>query len=137
MGDAGFTTYLVDDDPAVLRSITRLLKAGGYKTKSFSSPQKFLSSHDPSVPGCAIIDLVMSELDGLRLQEALARSGSQRPIIFLTGRGDVPTSGMRSFLPSFMRPSWMPPRARSGRKANRSMSGSPPSPTGSVRCWSM
>ena len=92
MGDAGFTTYLVDDDPAVLRSITRLLKAGGYKTKSFSSPQKFLSSHDPSVPGCAIIDLVMSELDGLRLQEALARSGSQRPIIFLTGRGDVPTS---------------------------------------------
>jgi len=88
MGDAGFTTYLVDDDPAVLRSITRLLKAGGYKTKSFSSPQKFLSSHDPSVPGCAIIDLVMSELDGLRLQEALARSGSQRPIIFLTGRGD-------------------------------------------------
>ena len=44
MGDAGFTTYLVDDDPAVLRSITRLLKAGGYKTKSFSSPQKFLSA---------------------------------------------------------------------------------------------
>jgi FixJ family two-component response regulator len=89
MGDAGFTTYLVDDDPAVLRSITRLLKAGGYKTKSFSSPQKFLSAHDPSEPGCAIIDLVMSELDGLRLQEAL---GSQRPIIFLTGRGDVSTS---------------------------------------------
>ena len=56
MGDAGFTTFLVDDDPAVLRSITRLLRAGGYKTKSFSSPQKFLSAHDPSVPGCAIID---------------------------------------------------------------------------------
>jgi len=68
------------------------LKAGGYKTKSFSSPQKFLSAHDPSIPGCAIIDLVMSELDGLRLQEALAQSGSQRPIIFLTGRGDVSTS---------------------------------------------
>jgi len=92
MGDAGFTTFLVDDDPAVLRSITRLLKAGGYKTKSFSSPQKFLSDHDPSVPGCAIIDLVMSELDGLRLQEALAKAGSQRPVIFLSGRGDVPAS---------------------------------------------
>src|SRR5215510_1429536 len=92
MGVAGFTTYLVDDDPAVLRSMTRLLKAGGYKTKSFLSPQKFLSAHDPSVPGCAIIDLVMAELDGLRLQEALAKSGSQRPIIFLTGQGDVSTS---------------------------------------------
>ena len=75
MGDAGFTTFLVDDDPAVLRSITRLLKAGGYKTKSFSSPQKFLSAHDPSVPGCAIIDLVMSELDGLRLAGSRAGRG--------------------------------------------------------------
>ncbi len=67
MREAGFTTFLVDDDPAVLKSITRLLNAAGYKTKSFSSPQEFLSSHDPSIPGCAIIDLVMSELDGLHL----------------------------------------------------------------------
>lgn len=95
MGDASFTTYLVDDDPDVLRSITRLLKAGGYKTESFSSPRKFLLAHDPSVPGCAIIDLVMSELDGLSLQEALAKTGSRRPIIFLTGRGDVST-GVRA-----------------------------------------
>ena len=92
MREAGFTTFLVDDDPAVLKAITRLLNAAGYRTRSFSSPQEFLSAHDPSIPGCAIIDLVMSELDGLRLQEALARSGSQRPIIFLTGRGDVSSS---------------------------------------------
>jgi len=92
MGDAGFTTFLVDDDPAVLRSITRLLKAAGYRTKSFSSPQKFLSAHDPAVPGCAIVDLVMSEIDGLHLQQALIESGSERPIIFLTGKADVSSS---------------------------------------------
>jgi len=92
MGEAGFTTFLVDDDPAVLRSITRLLKAAGYRTKSFSSPQKFLSAHDPAVPGCAIIDLVMSEIDGLHVQQALIESGSERPIIFLTGRADVSAS---------------------------------------------
>jgi FixJ family two-component response regulator len=92
MGEAGFTTFLVDDDPAVLRSITRLLNAAGYKTKSYSSPQKFLSSHDPSIPGCAIIDLVMSELDGLNLQQALIDAGSQRPIIFLTGKADISSS---------------------------------------------
>src|SRR5215471_11839637 len=92
MGEAGFTTYLVDDDPGVLRSITRLLKAAGYRTKSFSSPQKFLSSHDPSIPGCAIIDLVMSELDGLNVQQALLEAGSDRPIIFLTGKADVSSS---------------------------------------------
>jgi len=92
MREAGFTTYLVDDDPGVLRSITRLLKAAGYRTKSFSSPQKFLSSHDPSIPGCAIIDLVMSELDGLNVQQALLEAGSDRPIIFLTGKADVSSS---------------------------------------------
>lgn len=88
MGEC-FTTFLVDDDPAVLRSITRLLNAAGYQTKSFSSPQKFLTAHDPSIPGCAIIDLAMSEVDGLGVQQALIESGSDRPIIFLTGRGDV------------------------------------------------
>src|SRR5262245_867853 len=92
MREAGFTTFLVDDDPAVLRSVTRLLNAAGFKTKSFSSPQEFLSSHDPAVPGCAIIDLVMSELDGLHLQQALIDTGSDRPIIFLTGKGDISTS---------------------------------------------
>jgi FixJ family two-component response regulator len=92
MGEAGFTTFLVDDDPAVLRSITRLLKAAGYRTKSFSSPQKFLSAHDSAIPGCAIIDLVMSEIDGLHLQQALIDSGSERPIIFLTGKADVLSS---------------------------------------------
>jgi FixJ family two-component response regulator len=92
MREAGFTTFLVDDDPAVLRSITRLLNAAGFKTKSFSSPQEFLLSHDPAIPGCAIIDLVMSELDGLHLQQALIDTGSDRPIIFLTGKGDISTS---------------------------------------------
>ena len=92
MREAGFTTFLVDDDPAVLKAITRLLNAAGYRTKSFSSPQEFLSAHDPSIPGCAIIDLVMSELDGLHLQQALLETGSDRPIIFLSGKGDVSTS---------------------------------------------
>ena len=92
MREVGFTTFLVDDDPAVLKAITRLLNAAGYRTRSFSSPQEFLSAHDPSIPGCAIIDLVMSELDGLHLQQALLETGSERPIIFLSGKGDVSTS---------------------------------------------
>jgi FixJ family two-component response regulator len=92
MREAGFTTFLVDDDPAVLKAITRLLNAAGYRTRSFSSPQEFLSAHDPSIPGCAIIDLVMSELDGLHVQQALLETGSERPIIFLSGKGDVSTS---------------------------------------------
>src|SRR5262249_34648861 len=92
MREAGFTTFLGDDDPGGVKSITRRLYAAGYRTQSFASPREFLSSHDPTVPGCAIIDLVMSEFDGLHLQQALIDSGSERPIIFLTGNGDISTS---------------------------------------------
>src|SRR4029078_6087691 len=92
MREAGFTTFLVDDDPAVLKAIPPLLNAAGYRTKSFSSPQEFLSAHDPSIPGCAIIDLVMSELDGLHLQQARLETGSERPIMFLSGKGYLLTS---------------------------------------------
>jgi FixJ family two-component response regulator len=48
--------------------------------------------HDSSVPGCAVLDVSMPSLDGLELQKALSDGGSQRPVIFLTGEGDIPTS---------------------------------------------
>jgi FixJ family two-component response regulator len=48
--------------------------------------------HDPDVPGCAIFDLAMPRVDGLELQRLLYASGIVRPIIFVTGRGDIPTS---------------------------------------------
>jgi hypothetical protein len=43
-----FVAYLVDDDPAVLKALTRLLYAAGYKVKAYRSPDQFLSKHDPS-----------------------------------------------------------------------------------------
>jgi FixJ family two-component response regulator len=92
MSDPGFTAFLVDDDRGVLKALTRLLKAAGYNTESFCSPREFLAAHDASVPGCAIVDLAMSELDGLQLQEILINDGSERPIIFLTGYGDISSS---------------------------------------------
>lgn len=92
MNESGFTTFLVDDDPSVLKAVSRLLKAAGYSTRTFASPQEFLSAHDPSIPGCAVIDLAMSEIDGLQLQDMLLNEGCGRPIIFLTGNGDIPAS---------------------------------------------
>lgn len=92
MSNLGFTAFLVDDDQGVLKALTRLLRAAGYNTESFCSPREFLTAHDASVPGCAIVDLAMSELDGLQLQEILINDGSERPIIFLTGYGDISSS---------------------------------------------
>jgi FixJ family two-component response regulator len=87
-----FTAFLVDDDPGVLKALSRIVRTAGYKTVSYSSPRDFLREHDPSTPGCAILDLTMPELDGLELQEQLAQAGTERPIIFLSGHADVPAS---------------------------------------------
>jgi FixJ family two-component response regulator len=88
-----FTVYLVDDDPGVLKALSRLLRARGYEIKPYSSPQLFLEEDDVAVPGCAILDVSMPDLDGLELQRALtAAGGSHRPVVFVTGKGDIPTS---------------------------------------------
>lgn len=88
-----FTVYVVDDDPGVLKAMCRLLRARGYQANPYASPRLFLEEHDASVPGCAVLDVSMPDLDGLELQRALTiTSGFHRPIVFVTGTGDVPTT---------------------------------------------
>jgi FixJ family two-component response regulator len=87
-----FTIFLVDDDAGVLKALSRLLRARGYEVRSFASPQEFLACHDAAVPGCAVLDVAMPGLDGLALQQKLTAEGSHRPVIFITGKGDIPTS---------------------------------------------
>ena len=88
-----FTIYLVDDDPGVLKGLSRLLRARGFEVKAYSSPRLFLDEHDMTVPGCAVLDVSMPGLDGLEIQRVLtAASGYHRPVVFVTGKGDIPTS---------------------------------------------
>lgn len=84
--------YLVDDDQRVLKALSLLLRAKSYDARPFASSRDFLAQHDAAVPGCAIFDLSMPDLDGLQLQEALAANGVARPIIFLTGKGNISIS---------------------------------------------
>lgn len=87
-----FTISIVDDDAGVLRALSRRLRVRGYNVLAFSSPRAFLAQHDVTAPGCAVLDVSMPDLDGLELQAALTADGSHRPIIFISGKGDVPTS---------------------------------------------
>jgi FixJ family two-component response regulator len=84
------TVFLVDDDPAVLKGLSRLLRAARLEAATFTSPLDFLARFDPKAPGCLVLDLSMPDLNGLELQEALMKKGSSVPIIFLTGHCDVP-----------------------------------------------
>ena len=102
--DARTTVYLLDDDEAVVRALARVLEAEGYRTSSYTSASEFLADHDPEVPGCLVTDLVMPDMSGLELQRALSDRGFTRPIVFVTARGDMPTTveGMRAGAVSFL-----------------------------------
>jgi len=90
MSEASFTVFLVDDDADVLKALGRLVRAWGYDSREYVSARDFLNEHDTSLPGCAVLDVAMPDLDGLTLQQALAAKGVERPVIFLSGRGDIP-----------------------------------------------
>jgi FixJ family two-component response regulator len=86
--------YIVDDDADVRKALSRLLRSAGYTTRQFSSAGEFLVSGEghASSAGCIILDLAMPGLNGLELQQLLASSDCHRPIIFLTGNGDISKS---------------------------------------------
>lgn len=92
MTDNSFTVFIVDDDASVLKAVGRLLRSKGYENRTFASPAEFLAQHDPAVLGCAILDLSMPGLDGMELQQVLATKAVHFPVIFVTGKGDIPTS---------------------------------------------
>lgn len=84
--------YIVDDDASLLRGLVRLLNSHGYSTTVFSSAESFLAAKLAHRQGCLVLDVHMPGLTGLDLQGELARLECTLPIIFLTGRGDIPMS---------------------------------------------
>ena len=90
MSETGALVYVVDDDPSAREGVAGLLRSDGLKTKTFASGQEFLDAPRPQVPSCLVLDVNLPGLSGLDVQEELAKSGAQIPIIFLTGQGDIP-----------------------------------------------
>jgi len=84
--------FIVDDDPAVLKALTRLMQSAGFEARPFGAADEFLKAYEPRAGGCIVLDLSMPGRDGLAIQDALAERGSELPVIFLTGHGDVPRS---------------------------------------------
>jgi FixJ family two-component response regulator len=85
--------HVVDDDPSVLRSLARMLRAEGLEPRTWGRPADFLASEEAAaLPACLILDLRMPEMDGLGVQAELLRRGTRIPVVFLTAHADVPAS---------------------------------------------
>ena len=83
---------IVDDDPAARDSVAALVKSKGLGARMFASAEEFLAALDPAESGCLVVDVRMTGMSGVELQEALRARGVGWPVIVITGYGDVPTA---------------------------------------------
>jgi FixJ family two-component response regulator len=80
------TIYLIDDDDAIRRSLSRMLADVGYDVFDYNSATSFLSNGRVVSPAVILLDMQMPDLSGLELLDCLEKNGSTTPIIFLSGQ---------------------------------------------------
>lgn len=92
------TVFVVDDDPAVCKFLRMLIDSAGHDVETYPSAEAFLTAYSSNRPGCLVLDVQMTGLSGLELQQQLNRESIRMPIIMITGHGDVPmaVSAMRT-----------------------------------------
>jgi FixJ family two-component response regulator len=81
---------IVDDDDRMREALQELMLSAGIDSASFASTRELLESGIPDRPGCLILDVRMPGASGLDLQNHLATTRDAKPIVFLTGHGDIP-----------------------------------------------
>jgi len=82
--------FVVDDDEAVRDSLELLLSSAGFETMVFDSAQTFLAHRGQAARACILSDIRMPGKNGIELLDAVVREGGRRPVILMTGHGDVP-----------------------------------------------
>lgn len=89
MAESNRTIHLVDDDEAVRRSASFMLRTSGYIVKTYASGVELLARARALAPGCILLDIRMPEMDGLEVQRILKERGVLLPVVIITGHGDV------------------------------------------------
>ena len=85
----GRMVHLVDDDEAIRRSVSFMLRTSGLLVKTYASGVEFLQVGRDVAAGCILLDVRMPGMDGLEVQQALRERGIFLPVIVMTGHGDV------------------------------------------------
>ena len=79
-----FQIFVVDDEPAMLRAVTRILHRD-FQVYGFSSPIAALEEARQLKPDLAVVDIRMAEMDGFELMNALKRLDPDVRVILMTG----------------------------------------------------
>lgn len=82
---------VIDDDPSVLRALSRLLRAEGFGVSAFERPSAVLRADLPKSNACLLVDVYLPEMNGLKLCRALSASGCSLPVILMSGNLDAQT----------------------------------------------
>ena len=82
--------FVIDDDVSVREGLAELIASLGYSVQAYSTAEEFLTDRPRFSFGCIILDVFMPGMTGLDLQQRLNAADVYLPIIFLTGRGDIP-----------------------------------------------
>ncbi|KFG89385.1 Chemotaxis protein CheY [Sphingobium herbicidovorans NBRC 16415] len=84
-----YPIYVVDDDEAIRRSLSFMLKTSGYAVQLFASGVEFLREAGDLAPGCVLLDVRMPDIDGLEVQREMRARGIMLPVVIMTGHGDI------------------------------------------------
>jgi len=82
--------YVIDDDASTRELLSWLMKRNAIACETFADPRAFLKSYRATANACLILDLHMPGMTGLDLQRTLNEQDVHFPVIFLSGRADVP-----------------------------------------------
>lgn len=84
--------YVVDDDPALCRTIARVLETTNIETQEFTSGEKFLERYSERPIGCVLLDVRLPGMGGLELLARISDLPPPSPVVMLSGFGDIPTA---------------------------------------------
>src|SRR5688500_8287927 len=89
MAERDRIVHLVDDDEAIRRSASFMMRTSGFVVKTYASGLELLEAGKDLARGCILLDVRMPGMDGLEVQRSLRERGILLPVIVMTGHGDV------------------------------------------------
>ena len=84
------TVFVVDDDPTMRHSMSRLLQEVNIHVQTFATARDFLNAYEPDQPGCLVVDVRMPGMSGIDVHKYMVAKGYTIPVIIATGHADVP-----------------------------------------------